>query len=82
MIWRCRTGSPWRDRPSEHGAWQTVHHRFPQWRDVGVFEQLMDGMIAEAACRGQVDLPLISVDSGRAGRCESSVACPVALIYY
>ncbi|GGT58340.1 hypothetical protein GCM10010271_72290 [Streptomyces kurssanovii] len=50
-IWRFRTGSPWRDMPAEHGAWQTVYHRFQQWRDAGIFEQLMDGMIAEAARR-------------------------------
>lgn len=34
-----------------------------QWRDAGVFERLMDGMIAEAARRGQMDLSLVSVDS-------------------
>jgi transposase len=63
VIRRFRTGSPWRDMPPEHGAWQTVYHRFMQWRDAGVFERLMDGMIAEAARRGQVDLSLVSVDS-------------------
>lgn len=63
VIRRFRTGSPWRDMPTEHGAWQTVCHRFLQWRDEGVFEQLMDEMIAEAAQRGQVDLSLVSVDS-------------------
>lgn len=64
VIWRFRTGSPGgRDMPTEHGAWQTVYHRFLQWRDTGVFEQLMDEMISEAARRGQVDLSLVSVDS-------------------
>lgn len=29
----------------------------------GVFQDLMDGLIAEAASRGQVDLSLVSVDS-------------------
>jgi transposase len=52
VAWRFRTGGPWRDMLTEHGAWQTVCHRFPQWRDAGVFEQLMDGMITEAARRG------------------------------
>ncbi len=62
-IWRFRTGFPWRDVPPEQGAWQTVYHRFLQWRDAGVFEQLMDGVINEAARRGQVDLSLVSVYS-------------------
>lgn len=47
----------------EFGAWQTVYNRFVQWRDAGVFQALMDGMITEAARRGQVNLSLVSVDS-------------------
>jgi transposase len=63
VIWRFRTGSQWREMPEEFGAWQTVYDRFTQWRDAGVFAALMDGMIAEAAARGQADLSLVSVDS-------------------
>ena len=63
VVWRFRTGSPWRDMPADHGAWTTVYHRFLQWRDLGVFESLMGGVIAEAAARGQADLSLVSVDS-------------------
>lgn len=47
----------------EFGAWQTVYGRFAQWRDVGMFAALMEGMIAEAARRGQADMSLVSVDS-------------------
>ena len=49
--------------PEEFGAWQTVYDRFTQWRDAGVFAALMEGMIAEAARRGQADMSLVSVDS-------------------
>lgn len=63
VIFRFRTGCPWRDIPSEFGAWQTIYHRFLKWRDEGVFEAVLDGMIAEAARRGQADLSLVSVDS-------------------
>jgi hypothetical protein len=49
--------------PEEFGAWQTVYGRFTQWRDVGMFAVLMEGMIAEAARRGQADMSLVSVDS-------------------
>ena len=63
VIWRFRTGSPWRDMPAEHGVWQTVYHSFVKWRDEGVFQSLMDAVIAEAARRGQADLSLVSVDS-------------------
>jgi transposase len=63
VIWRFRSGSQWREMPEEFGAWQTVYDRFSQWRDVGVFVALMEGMIAEAARRGQADMSLVSVDS-------------------
>ena len=33
------------------GAWSTAHNRFRQWRDAGVFEALLEGVIAEAAER-------------------------------
>ena len=62
-IWRFKTGGQWREMPREFGPWPTVHNRFRQWRDAGVFEALLEGLIAEAAKRDEVDLPLVSVDS-------------------
>ena len=43
--------------------WSTAYDRFRSWALNGVFEQLMQAMIAEAAARGQVDLDLVGVDS-------------------
>jgi transposase len=63
VIWRFKTGGQWRKMPTEFGAWSTVHNRFRQWRDTGVFETLLEGLIAEAAKRGEVDLSLVSIDS-------------------
>ncbi|ALO91324.1 transposase [Streptomyces hygroscopicus subsp. limoneus] len=63
VIWRFKTGGQWREMPTEFGAWQTVHNRFRRWRDVRVFEALLEGLIAEAAKRGEVDLSLVSADS-------------------
>lgn len=63
VIWRFKTAGQWREMPQEFGAWSTVHNRFRQWRDAGVFEALLEGLIAEAAKRGAVDLSLVSVDS-------------------
>lgn len=63
VIWKFRSGGQWREMPGEFGPWSTVYDRFRNWRDAGVFQALMDAMIAEAARRGQVDLSLVSVDS-------------------
>lgn len=63
VLWRFKTGAQWREMPAEFGAWSTVHNRFRQWRDASVFEALMEGLIAQAAKRGEVDLSLVSIDS-------------------
>ncbi|WP_406290562.1 transposase [Embleya sp. NBC_00896] len=63
VMWRFRTGSPWRDVPERYGPWQTVYQRFHAWALAGTFRALMEAMIAEAAARGQVELGLVSVDS-------------------
>ncbi|WP_239341256.1 transposase, partial [Frankia sp. CiP3] len=48
VVWRFRTGGQWREMPREFGAWSTVSNRFRQWRDAGVFEALLEGLIAQA----------------------------------
>ena len=52
MMWRFRTGSPWRDVPERYGSWSTVARKFREWARAGVFQGLMDALIAEAAARG------------------------------
>lgn len=63
ILWRFRTGSGWRDVPERYGPWPTIYSRFRTWTKAGVFEILMDALIAEAGSRGQVGLELVSVDS-------------------
>ena len=63
VIWRFRTSAQWREMPGEFGPWPTVYGRFRVWRDAGVFTALMEGLIAEAARQGRVNLSLVSVDS-------------------
>ncbi len=63
VIWRFRTSAQWREMPGGFGPWPTVYGRFRVWRDAGVFTALLEGLIAEAARQGTVDLSLVSVDS-------------------
>lgn len=63
VMWRYRTGSPWRDIPGYYGSWSAIYDRFRMWAADGIFQTFMDVMIAEAAARGDVDLSLVSVDS-------------------
>jgi transposase len=52
MVWRFRAGTPWRGVLERYGPWSTVAGRFRTWALAGVFQGLMDGLIAEAAARG------------------------------
>ncbi len=63
VIWRFRSGGQWREMPEEFGPWPTVYGRFCRWRDAGVFTELLEGVIAQAARQGEVGLSLVSVDS-------------------
>ena len=73
IMWRFRTGSPWRDVPERYGSWSTIYDRFAMWTKKNVFAQLMDTLIAHAAAQGQVDLSLVSVDSTVARCCPALV---------
>jgi len=42
VLWRVRTGSPWRDLPSGFGNWNSVFQRFRRWVRAGVFERLFE----------------------------------------
>ncbi|MFE6534255.1 transposase [Streptomyces rochei] len=41
MRWRVRTGSPWRDLPSEYGPRQTVYGLFRRWQRDGTWPVLL-----------------------------------------
>ena len=55
--------------------WKVGADRFRQWRDGGVFEALPQGLIAEAAKRGAVNLSLVRVDSCSCTYRWPSTAC-------
>lgn len=44
VLWRVRTGSPWRDLPATYGHWKTVYHRHRRWSADGTWEQILDGL--------------------------------------
>ena len=41
LLWKLRTGTPWRHLPPEFGLWKSVSNRFYRWRDLGVFAKLL-----------------------------------------
>ncbi|MER8226284.1 transposase [Streptomyces sp. NPDC094143] len=58
IVFKFRTGVPWRDLPERFGPWQTVHGRFARWAADGTFDRLL----AAAQQRAEVDW-MVALDS-------------------
>jgi transposase len=44
VLWRTRTGSPWRDLPACYGNWKTVYNRHRRWSADGTWATVVDGL--------------------------------------
>jgi transposase len=73
ILWILRTGSPWRDLPEEYPPWQTVYHRFNQWRKQGLLVALVEELQVELGLEGLLDHHLWCIDGSnvRAARCAA-----------
>ncbi len=41
ILWRLKTGVPWRDVPERYGPWQTVDSRCRRWQQAGVWDRIL-----------------------------------------
>ncbi len=48
VLYRYRTGIPWRDLPERFGCGVKVHTRFSRWAKAGVWERVFQPVAAEA----------------------------------
>jgi transposase len=48
VLYRYRTGMPWRDLPERFGDWKNVHQRFSRWAKSGVWEKVFLQLSADA----------------------------------
>ena len=48
VLWIARTGVPWRDLPTEFGAWNSVFRRFSRWADKGVWQKIFATLSQDA----------------------------------
>jgi transposase len=47
VLWRVRTGAPWRDLPPALGNWNSVFQRFRRWVRAGVFDAIFERLSGE-----------------------------------
>ena len=58
ILWRIRTGTPWRDVPEKYGKWSTVYQRFRRWSQAGIWEA-----VATSLAQAMADNSRHSIDS-------------------
>src|SRR5260370_9046615 len=65
ILWKLRTGAPWRDLPERYGSWQTCADRLYRWRRDGAWDRLLAHVQTQS-------------DAGGPGGWEVSVDSPTA----
>jgi transposase len=58
ILWRIRTGAPWRDVPEKYGKWMTVYQRFRRWSRAGIW-----AAVATTLAQAMADHSRHSIDS-------------------
>lgn len=61
VLWRTRTGSPWRDLPASYGCWKTVYNRHRRWSADGTWEAVLREL--QRGCDVGEDRWMVAIDS-------------------
>src|SRR5262245_63569157 len=62
ILWRRRTGAPWRDWPARYGAWSTVASRCYRWRKAGIWPRLFEAVQQQGDAAGTINWALHYVE--------------------
>ncbi len=62
ILWKLRTGAPWRDLPERYGPWKTAHERLRIWTRDGTWDRILDHVIVKDDSVGNVEWT-VSIDS-------------------
>lgn len=54
VLYRAKTGVPWRDLPERFGPWKSVYNRFSNWSRRGVWELLFVALSIEVDDEGSI----------------------------
>jgi transposase len=55
ILFRTRTGVPWRDLPARYGPWETVYERFARWQTDGTWARIQAALHTQADAAGELD---------------------------
>ena len=63
ILWIIRTGAPWRDLPDRYPPHGTCHDRLTRWQRAGIWERVLQALLAEADAAGELAWVRAAVDS-------------------
>ena len=63
IIWRFRTGSPWRDLPAKFGPFQSVWERHKRWSQDGTYGQMLATVQQQVGLDPKEAESILSIDS-------------------
>jgi transposase len=55
ILFRVRSGVPWRDVPARYGPWKTLYKRFARWEEDGTRARIEGALQADADAVGELD---------------------------
>jgi transposase len=55
ILFRVRTGVPWRDVPDRYGPWETLYKRFARWEEDGTWARVEAHLQTRADAAGELD---------------------------
>lgn len=62
ILWKIRTGAPWRDLPERYGPWKTAHERLRRWTADGTWDRILDAVVVKDDAIGNIEWTF-SIDS-------------------
>lgn len=72
ILWRLRTGAPWRDVPARYGPRQTCYDRFVRWSRNGMWQRLLKILQTQAEQAGLIEWDGAALDATRVKAHRSS----------
>jgi len=81
VLFRAKTGMPWRDLPERFGPWKSVYNRFTNWAKKGQWELIFKALQLEVDDVGSiVDGSVVRAHQDASGGKGGSTAMPSAVL--
>lgn len=75
VLYRYRTGIPWRALPEHYGDWKNVHRRFSRWAASGVWARVFAALSSDADNEyAMIDATIVRAHQHGAGALKKGAA--------